>query len=56
LQGEEIHVYLGIEKLAQAVNRPLSTMARNNSDYPQIQDFYYQSVRFFQLGKSCLKH
>lgn len=48
---EKLHVYRGIEKIAEAVCTPLLVEKRRDNEYPYEFYFYYRGVRIFQIEK-----
>lgn len=52
--GLTVHVYKGLEGLAQAVGQAVKRTERCDSDYPIYLNFYYRGIEFYQLEKSSL--
>ena len=49
-----IHVYNGIDKLADLLEVPLLEEDRNDEDYPYYYYFYYKDKEIYQISKNKL--
>lgn len=49
-----IHVFSGIEKLAEVAGVPLNESIRGDAEYPYQYSFVYKGIKVFQIEKGRL--
>lgn len=51
-RGNEVHIYSGLEYIAEMLGIELIYTDRHDDDYPFEVSFVYKGVKFFQLNTS----
>lgn len=52
IDTDKIHVYKGIERLAESAGKNIAEIAdldNDDEDYPHLVQFYHCGIRFFQI-------